>query len=307
MPFFLLLFGLHCGQAQNYPYHGIPVELLENADAVLRLDELEVRLLATDLMVYRVKKVITVLNSNGDDYADIRLHYDKDKKVKQVEALLYDRLGTRIKQVKKRDFKDRAAVDGFSLYVDDRLLYHEHVPTQYPYTLEFTYEVETSDTGAFPFQFLIPAYGVSVEQSSFTIRYPPNVPKPVAKERNLDDLPVERLEEPGLIAYTAQGIPALIREPLSPPFREFAPWVGARLPSFHYKGYHAQVDDWQDMGLWLQEQLFRGRDELDPGRIRAIRTLVQGVEDPLEKAKIVYKYVQDNTRYVSVQMGIGGI
>ena len=223
-----------------------------------------------------------------------------------MEAFLYSPWGKQIGQIKKRDFKDRAAVDGFSLYLDDRVLYHEHVPVQYPYTLEFIYEVETSDTGAFPSRYFVPAYGIGVEQSSFSIRYPSNVPKPVVKERNLDHISLERLEEPGLIHYTAKGIPALSREPLSPPFQEFAPWVGVRLPSFHYKGQYAQVDDWGDMGLWLQ-QLFQGRDRLDPTRIRAMENLVHGVDDPMEKAKIVHKYVQDNTRYVSVQMGIGGI
>jgi len=34
--------------------------------------------------------------------------------------------------------------------------------------------------------------------------------------------------------------------------------------------------------------------------------LTDGVEDPLERAKIVYKFMQDKTRYISVQVGIGG-
>ena len=34
--------------------------------------------------------------------------------------------------------------------------------------------------------------------------------------------------------------------------------------------------------------------------------MVTGIEDKLEKAKIIYKYVQENTRYISVQIGIGG-
>ena len=37
-----------------------------------------------------------------------------------------------------------------------------------------------------------------------------------------------------------------------------------------------------------------------------IKKLVAGIEDPIEKAKVVYQYVQDKTRYISIQVGIGG-
>ncbi len=37
-----------------------------------------------------------------------------------------------------------------------------------------------------------------------------------------------------------------------------------------------------------------------------IQELVKGIDDPIEKAKIVYEFVQNKTRYISVQVGIGG-
>ncbi len=49
-----------------------------------------------------------------------------------------------------------------------------------------------------------------------------------------------------------------------------------------------------------------GRDILPAKTIEEIRSLVLGVEDDLEKARIVYEFVQKNTRYISVQVGIGG-
>jgi uncharacterized protein YcfL len=46
---------------------------------------------------------------------------------------------------------------------------------------------------------------------------------------------------------------------------------------------------------------------LEESTISKARDLVKGIDDDLEKAKVIYKYVQDNTRYISVQIGIGGL
>src|SRR5690606_6491297 len=113
------------------------------------------------------------------------------------------------------DFKDVAAVDGFSLYVDDRLLYHDYVPVQYPYTMAFTYQVESSDTGALPSWHFVPGFGLSVEDSRYTISHPPDL-QPRVKESNLQGFPVERQQQNGLLRYIATGIPAFVQEDLAP-------------------------------------------------------------------------------------------
>lgn len=56
----------------------------------------------------------------------------------------------------------------------------------------------------------------------------------------------------------------------------------------------------------MHRKLIQDRDVLDVSTIEKIKSLVAGVTNPIEKAKIVYKFVQDKTRYISVQIGIGG-
>ncbi|MEO0902384.1 MAG: DUF3857 domain-containing protein, partial [Bacteroidota bacterium] len=87
----------------------------------------------------------------------------------------------------------------------------------------------------------------------------------------------------------------------------FCPKLSVRLPRFHYKGYEANISNWRDMGLWIDENLLSGRTELTDATVEKAKTLVQGVSSNLEKAKIIYQFVQENTRYISVQIGIGGL
>jgi len=43
-----------------------------------------------------------------------------------------------------------------------------------------------------------------------------------------------------------------------------------------------------------------------PATIEKVHTLVKGISDEREKIKLIYKYLQSKTRYVSIQLGIGG-
>ena len=54
------------------------------------------------------------------------------------------------------------------------------------------------------------------------------------------------------------------------------------------------------------DKILSGTDELPEETKVKIKNLVGNEKDPIKKAKIVYKYVQEKSRYVSIQVGIGG-
>jgi hypothetical protein len=60
------------------------------------------------------------------------------------------------------------------------------------------------------------------------------------------------------------------------------------------------------MGEWIN-QLNAGRDALSVNTINKIKDLVKDEQDDLGKARKIYEYLQNNTRYVSIQLGIGGL
>lgn len=291
---------------ENYQALDLDPLLTKDANAVVRLDRMKIDVMSNNSMKYEVNIAVTVLNKMGDNFARTRLSYDKEKKIKSIEAFVYDQFGKEVRHIKRKDFQDLSAADGFSLYRDDRLLYYRYTPVQYPYTLVFNYKVETSDTGFFPPWYFISGYEVSVQKSHYEISYATESLKPEIKEYNLTDFDHQKTDSSNMIIYKAENIPAFKHEQLSPGFAELAPRLKVRLKNFTLKGVEAKVSNWNELGAWINNELLKNQDELPAETIRTAKELVKGVEDPLEKAKIIYKYVQDNTRYISVQIGIGG-
>lgn len=294
--------------AQETQYQSLLLDktLTDNANAVVRLDEMKINLLATNKMSYDVTQVVTVLNKDGNRFATNRVAYDKERKIKSLDVYIYDKFGKEIDHIKKKDFKDVSAADGFSLYTDDRLLVNRYTPTSYPYTIAFNYTVETSDTGFFPPWYFLSNYKVSVEKSYYSIAYANKELRPEIKELNLESITVSKKDDAGKIIYEASNIQAIKSESLGPTFRDVVPRLKVRLKKFNLKGEEAQVNDWKDMGVWMNNALLKDRAVLGDATIAKAKDLVDGIDDNLEKAKIIYKYVQENTRYISVQIGIGG-
>ena len=304
-----LFFTSIISTAQELNYNALLLrkELTENANAVVRLDQVEIELLSQQKMTVKTKQVITVLNRLGDRHARTGMGYDSDKKIKDIQVRVYDAMGNEIEKIKKKDFKDVNAADGFSLYNDYRHLYYDYTPVNYPYTLVFESEYETPDTGTIPSWFFLNGFLVSVEKSRYSITYANANLKPTIIEKNLVNIDFDIEETNNSITYTANSIKAIKRESMSPSFKKICPRLMTRIKNFHYKGFDASVDSWKDLGTWVDEKLLSGRDELSPQTVAKAKSLVDGVQDDLEKAKIIYKYVQDNTRYISVQIGIGGL
>lgn len=306
--YFLLSALLLCffSNGQEYQFLFLDKTLTDNANAVVRLDEMKINVTATNRMEYSVKQVVTVLNKKGDRFSTTRVSFDKETKIKNLDVYIYDKLGGEQDHIKKKDFKDVSAEDGFSLYTDNRLLYHKYTPISYPYTISVSYTIETSDTGFFPPWYFLSGYMVSLEKSYFEITCASPDLKPDVKEFNLNKIAVEKVDEAQKIIYKTDKIAAIKSEAHGPSFRDIVPRLSLKMKKFNLKGVAAEANNWKEIGDWMNRALLKDRDKLSEKTVLIAKDLVKNATNDLEKAKIIYKYVQDNTRYISVQIGIGG-
>lgn len=60
-------------------------------------------------------------------------------RIQNIKTIIYNALGAEIKKVKKKEYKDVSQVAGGTLYADNRMLYYEHIPTSYPYTIYYDF------------------------------------------------------------------------------------------------------------------------------------------------------------------------
>ncbi len=304
----LFIYSAVCfSQKINYTSLVTDKNLIENADAIVRLDELVVDIIAQDNMVLTSKRVVTVLNKNGNKHINAFVGYSSSNKIKNIKALVYDSFGNEIKKLKEKDFKDVSAVSGGTLFSDYRVKYLDYTPTQYPYTIVLEKEIQTPNTVFVPEWNFLDDYRQSLEKSSFVINYANANLKPAVLEKNFGDYAIEKKETPLSISYLATNISAIKWEELSPDFNVITPKVMSRLVNFHYEGINGHVENWGQLGEWMHNNILKGRGNLSLAVKEKVRNLVKDAATDLEKAKIVYEYMQSVTRYISVQVGIGGV
>tara|TARA_R110002049_G_scaffold2960_2_gene23836 strand:+ start:2802 stop:4715 length:1914 start_codon:yes stop_codon:yes gene_type:complete len=301
----LFTIGITLGQEENYTSLTIPSSLKENANAVVRNNSIEITIEDFDRMLVKKREIVTVLNKLGNVDARLVEGYDQDTKITNLSVKVYNALGKEIKKYKKRDFLDISAVDGGTLYSDSRVKYIDYTPISYPYTVVFESEYKTSTTGFIPWWQPINGYYVSVEKSTYKINNPNKIPWRT-KKTNFNDFDVKENELDTEITFSIENQPGFKYENSAVHFREILPKAIVTLNNFSLKGVPGQYKNWNEFGLWMNSKLLRGRDVLEPGTVSKIKKLVEGVKEPLEKAKLVYEYMQNKTRYISVQVGIGG-
>lgn len=304
---FLLLSSI-CSAQNNFSALAIDESLTKNANAVVRSHELTITINSMNQLMVQRKRIVTVLNKAGNSDAAAYVGYDDGRKIKDIYLHVYDKFGNEIEKFKKKDFRDASAVDGSTLYSDSMVKYHAYTPIDYPYTVEFYYETTTNNTGELPpTWFFSEDYMVSSQKNKITINYADNQLKPAIKEKNFEGYSITNNSGEGSIVYETQNMPALKRERYSPSIDKIVPHLLIRPVNFIYEGYNATINNWDDLGEWMHKNLISGRDELPASTINVAKSLVKDETDDLEKAKIIFKYVQENTRYISVQVGIGGL
>jgi len=298
--------GILHAQKTDYLFATIADSLKENADAIVRLDQTDIKISSQRNMAVYKKRIVTVLNENGLDNIEAQEHYDKTTAVKNIEATVYDAFGKEIKKIKRKDFRDQCVIDGMTIFSDSRFIYLNYTPVQYPFTIVFESEISTSNTAFIPSWMPLAAYYVSIEKSVLNISYPENLGFK-KKELHFSGFHIEKTSEtPVALSYTATNIAARKQEDFSPKYFDLFPKVMFGLEKFHLEGVDGSASTWEQFGKWYAEKIISNATFLPEASIVLVKKLVGDEKDPIKKAKIVYDFVQKKSRYVSIQVGIGG-
>lgn len=303
----ILFFCAYNSYAQQaYPVEQISATLKNRANAVIRTMETTVDMRANDNVIMTVKKVVTVLNKNGDSQAEIILGYNKNTIIKSAKGIIYDASGKAIQKFALSSFSDHSAVSSISLFEDDRVKHFEPAVHDYPYTLSCEFEIRSKQNLMIPDWYANRSSDVAVEQNSYTFISKPD-DKVRVKAYNYNG-------EPQLVnqdkfksqTWMVKNLPAFKPEPFAPNMENYLTCVKIAPEAFNYYGHKGKYQNWEELGKWVYDTLIKDRQQLNPTAVAEVKALVKDITNDKDKARKVYEYVQKKTRYISVQIGIGG-
>lgn len=303
---FLLATTIFCCSyfySQNYDVNSIAKELRKNSNTVYRKNSTELTIYKSNDLVIKNHDVKTIFSKSGDSNAMVYIHYDKYYKISSLKVTVYDEFGKKIKSYSKSDFNDVSSTGSSGLYSDDRALVLDASQMQHPYTIDVSYQINTSNTAFI--QSFTPFDGRSI--STELAEYKVNNKSGVRLRKKITDNNIGKVNYSGsednfILTYT--NIPAIPRESYSPNIHNLLPRVEFSLDEFSLTGKNGKLSTWDEFGKWYNELLIP---------VSTVTPEIQKEVDALnlkgsisEKVKVLYQYMQGKTRYVLVSIGIGG-
>ena len=276
--------------------------LADGAPAVVRLYETEYDVAGPGRATTRVRLATTALEPSGREVAgELRVVHGGFRTLKRFEGVIRDASGAVVRRLDRRDAQDQTMG---SLYDDLRMREASLYSDRYPFTVEWTYEIEDRGVLGWPTWRPQPE-GRPVEASSFTLRVPAQTTVRT-RPREVDAAQVHYGDRGHDVhVWTFGRHSAATTEPFGPPWWEQLPELRLGTDRFEIGGAPGRLDSWDGLGRWYGG-LAEGRQELPPAAHGPVRELLAGAETDREKARRLYRYLQQTTRYVSVQLGLGG-
>lgn len=296
------LFRAGAKEEPRYPVSAIPEDLKKSAYAVVREDDMAFTILSKSTASLHVHNVVTIFNDKGKHFAKEAVYYDKLRKVVSLKAQVFDANGVLIKRLKTNEITDHSAFDG--LYDDTRVKIADLSQGRYPYTVEFEYEVAYRFLYDIQGSAIDPYEDVSVQHASYQLTFPESL-RPRYKTYNISAEPkTEKRNDIVTLSWSFENIKARKFEPYSD-YVSTITRIEAAPTVFEFEGYAGTMQTWDEYGKWIAS-LNKGRDVLPEETRTKIRQITAALKTREEKVKALYEFMQNKTRYVSIQLGIGG-
>lgn len=248
------------------------------------------------------KFTIQINNMAGDDYGIFSIPYSKNVKIVKLNAWIEDASGKVIRELKKSDIIDRNEYTD-DLYADQFIKIFQMKHNAYPYRVvcEYNYihknymHICTWSPEVFND---IPTAKASLRVS---------IPVDIEYKSHLNNLSVyksDTVESNVILEYEA-SCAAPVKEEIYSLHDRFIPSVTIVPMSFNNEN-EGSWRSWREYGDWVYS-LIDGQDILTESESATVSDLIKGITDKREIVKVLYHYLQDHTRYISVMIGIGAL
>jgi len=289
---------------QTYDVANIPAELIKNATIVVRNEEQILAVKSERNATYSYKTAITILSQNAESSAVLSEYYDKFSSVYNIKATMYDAKGVKIKSYKTSDCKDESITDNGTMYDDNRMKKLVFLNSSYPFTVEYSYQKDYNGYLGFPSWYPVSTYDCAVEKSSYTIELPKELTFKYLKSKDLktdSSLVNNKL----IYQWACKNILPIEYEPMTTGMTSVTPWVISSPDKFEYDNVKGNVANWKNLGSWTHQ--LSNDPQILPADVKAeVKKLTATAKTEQEKISILYNYLQSHTRYVGIQLGIGG-
>ncbi len=303
--FLLFSFGIMAKENKEmYAVSAIPDSLLINANIVIRNEHLTVNIVSLSNVKVTESYAITILNEKGDAQANLVMRDDNTMSTSSIKGRIYDRDGKFVAKLKKKDIEEFGS--RYSFISDDRYKSFRFKYSVYPYTVEYETESILHHTFKLPEWSVVSGRNCSVVSAGIEIIHPIDIPVRY-RTFNIPNAPKVSTESGTTnISTFISRLPATgAAEEMEDEGMYPKPNLIMAVDDFELHGHVGNMSTWKGFGQFFYK-LNEGRDNLSPEKKRYVHNLTDSCQTPRKKVELLYTYLQKSTRYLSIQLGIGG-
>ena len=292
---------------EDYALIRIPAELVTGANAVMRESKTDVNIVSANEIYVTTHYAVTVLNEEGSHFASVREPYDRFSKIESIEGWLYNKDSKLETHISKKSQKDDYGMFDNSFFSDYRYKYCEFLYKQYPYTVVFEIVKRYNNSYFLPSWQPQEFSEYSVQKAELEVNYPRAL-KLNHLSLGLTNHPVITNEgDRSVLKLMAKDLPAIpAADEFTPALKLSKPTLVLTTEQMELEGVKGNMTSWKEFGS-LFYRLNENRDVLPAPLKKTIHQLTDTCTTQYSKISILYSYLEANTRYVLILLGIGGL
>lgn len=277
----------------------ISTNLIPKESSKIISDELKIVYKGNNRLQMTRKQKIFIAQKKDENLGKIVVFENQYQRLKKLKCIIFDKNGKKIKRLKKKHARIIDASSYYVLYSGAKYYVLETSHLTYPYTVEYSYTVDILSNFFWPNW--LPQSSVPVETSTYSITLKKDFSfntKLISNENN-----VQYTVNGNTHTWVENNIPKKASEYKAAPEDLLTHGMYITPDYFKIDGIAGSFADWNQFGNWYY-RLYSDQLLKYDSRIPSFK-FSDTLSTP-EKIQRLYQYVQEQTRYVAIELGIHG-